>query len=229
MIDAHMRFVARTLKKAGVPPSELDDEVQRTFIVAASRIADVHLGAERTFLYQVALNVAAHTRRRMARRREVLDNKVPERIEALATPEQLTSRREMRQLIDQVARHMGDALYQVFRLHEFEGANLKEIARRIGVPRGTVASRLRRARAQFRKHAGAIDLAWDFDGKNAKDLEEPTTLQSETMSRLMQAMLRAGAFRRASASMRRGTLATLGIPELTEASSDATVVRLRAG
>jgi RNA polymerase sigma-70 factor, ECF subfamily len=229
MIDAHMRFVARTLKKAGVPPSELDDEVQRTFIVAASRIGDVHLGAERTFLYQVALNVAAHTRRRMARRREVLDNKVPERIETLATPEQLTSRREMRQLIDQVARHMGDALYQVFRLHEFEGANLKEIARRIGVPRGTVASRLRRARAQFRKHAGAIDLAWDFDGKNAKDLEEPTTLQSETMSRLMQALLRAGAFRRASASMRRGTLATLGISELAEASSEVSAVRLRTG
>jgi RNA polymerase sigma-70 factor, ECF subfamily len=229
MIDAHMRFVARTLTKAGVPPSELDDEVQRTFIIAASRIRDVHLGAERTFLYQVALNVAAHTRRKMARRREVLDNKVPERIEALATPEQLTSRREMRKLIDEVAQCMDQSLYQVFELHELQGANLKEIARRVGVPRGTVASRLRRARAQFRKHAGAIDIAWDFDGKSAKDLAEPTTLKSETMSRLAHALLRAGAFRRASASMRRGTLATLGLPEPTDEGSDAAVVRLRTG
>jgi RNA polymerase sigma-70 factor (ECF subfamily) len=229
MIDSHMRFVARTLKKAGVPPSELDDEVQRTFIVAASRIKDVHLGAERTFLYQVALNVAAHMRRKLARRREILDDKVPERIEVLATPEQLASRREMRQLIDDVAQRMGQALYQVFELHELEGANLKEIARRLGVPRGTVASRLRRARAQFRKHAGGIDIAWDFQSKCANELEEPTTLKAENMSRLMQALLRAGAFRRASASMRRGTLATLGLPDLADEVPVSTAARLRTG
>ena len=54
-----------------MPPSELDDEVQRTFITVARRIADVRAGAERSFLFQVAINMAAHARRDLARRREV--------------------------------------------------------------------------------------------------------------------------------------------------------------
>ena len=32
LVDEHLGFVARTLRRAGVPPSEVDDEVQRTFI-----------------------------------------------------------------------------------------------------------------------------------------------------------------------------------------------------
>jgi hypothetical protein len=47
MVDAHVKVVARTLRRAGVPSSELEDEIQRTFMVAASRIDDVQVGAER--------------------------------------------------------------------------------------------------------------------------------------------------------------------------------------
>ena len=159
MIDDNVRFVGRILRKAGVPPSELDDQIQQTFIVAAARLEEVRLGAERSFLYQVALNMAAHVRRKMARRREVLEDRVPERVEAFVTPEHLTSRKEMRRLLDKVAARMDPAFYEVFNLAAFEGANLKEIATRLGLPRGTVASRLRRARAQFRQHASEIDFA----------------------------------------------------------------------
>ena len=80
MVDEYIDFVGRTLRKAGVPPSELDDEVQRTFITVARRIDDVDLGAERSFLYQVAVNLASHSRRKLARRREVLDDHLPERV-----------------------------------------------------------------------------------------------------------------------------------------------------
>src|SRR5436190_9970954 len=78
MVDAHLNSVARTLRHAGVPPSDLDDEVQRTFMVAASRIDDVQVGSERSFLIQVAQNLASHARRKMARRREVMDGNPPE-------------------------------------------------------------------------------------------------------------------------------------------------------
>jgi RNA polymerase sigma-70 factor (ECF subfamily) len=50
MVDENSQFVARMLRKAGVPRSDLDDEVQRTFIIAARRVDDVELGAERKFL-----------------------------------------------------------------------------------------------------------------------------------------------------------------------------------
>ena len=211
MVDDHVLFVTRTLRRAGVPPSELDDEVQQTFIVAARRLEDVQLGAERQFLYQVALNTAAHLRRKMARRREVLDDRVPERIEALATPEQLTGRKEMRQLLDEVAARMDESLYEVFKLFEFEQVNRNEIAARLGIPRGTVASRIRRARAQFRKHAGAIDIAWDLGSEGGKQIEEPKVLSREKMSNLMCALLDAGASPAVSTSMRVRTLAAVGL------------------
>jgi RNA polymerase sigma-70 factor (ECF subfamily) len=210
MVDEHLRFVTRTLRKAGVPPSELDDQVQQTFIVAARRLEDVQLGAERPFLHQVALNMAAHVRRKLARRREVLEDKVPEHVDSITTPEQLTSRKEIQQLIRRVAGRMDASLYEVFSLFAFEGANLNQIATRLGIRRGTVASRLRRARAQFRKLATDIDLAWDL-GTGAKRIEEPPALNREKLSKLMRALLGAGATRGASNAMRTETLAVLGL------------------
>jgi RNA polymerase sigma-70 factor (ECF subfamily) len=218
MVDDNVRFVARMLRKAGVPPSELDDQIQQTFIVAATRIEDVQLGAERKFLYQVALNVAAHMRRTLARRREVSDDRMPERIEAFATPENLTGRKEMRKLLDEVAARMDASLYAVFNLFAFEGANVTEIAARLGVPRGTAASRLRRARAQFREHAAEIDVAWDFGSEGGKQLEGPPVLSREKSSKLTRSLLRAGVSRGASDAIRTGTLAVLGIAAATRAT-----------
>jgi RNA polymerase sigma-70 factor (ECF subfamily) len=134
MVDEHNGFVARTLQRAGVPPSDLDDEVQRTFIIVAGRLDDVQVGSERSFLYRVALNTAAHLRRTKARRREVTDGRVPEVIESWLTPEHLTSRKETAQLLEEAAASMGEPLHQVFTLFAYEGANLPEIARRLGIP-----------------------------------------------------------------------------------------------
>ena len=204
-------FITRILTRAGVPRSELDDQVQQTFIVAANRLQDIQVGSERMFLHQVALNLAAHMRRTLARRREVSDDRMPEQVEAFATPEHLAGRSEMRRLLDQVAARMDASLFEVLNLFEFEGASLKQIAARFRLPRGTVASRLRRARAQFRKHATEIDLAWDLGSEAGKQLEEPKVLSREKLSMLMRALLGAGAAPAPSDAMRAGTLAALGL------------------
>src|SRR5262245_21115294 len=151
LVDEHINFVARILLKSGVPSADLDDEIQHTFIVMARRLGDVEVGRERSFLFQVAINLASHARRKLGRRREVLEERLPEGIEAHATPEHMTDRKQMQQLLDEVVRSMDEQLRQVFTLHEFDELNLTEIAALLGIPRGTVASRLRRARAQFRK------------------------------------------------------------------------------
>jgi RNA polymerase sigma-70 factor, ECF subfamily len=159
MVDEHLEFVARVLRNAGTPQADIDDEVQRTFIIAARRLDDVRLGAEKSFLFRIALNLAAHVRRTLARRREVSGDEAPERVETLATPEQLTDRKRMRELLDRVLDQMDGNLRDVFVLHEFEEMNMSEIAGVLGIPRGTVASRLRRARADFRERVGALENA----------------------------------------------------------------------
>jgi RNA polymerase sigma-70 factor (ECF subfamily) len=44
--------------------------------------------------------------------------------------------------------------------------NMSEIAAVLGIPRGTVASRLRRARSEFRERVGAIEDFWMREGSS---------------------------------------------------------------
>jgi RNA polymerase sigma-70 factor (ECF subfamily) len=156
MVDTHIDFVARVLRNSGTPHAEIDDEVQRTFIVAARRLDDIRLGAEKSFLFRIAFNLAAHARRTAARRREVAADEAPEQVERFATPEALTDQKRMRQLLDGVLDQMDETLRATFVLHEFEEMSTAEIAEVLGIPRGTVASRLRRARAEFRERVAAL-------------------------------------------------------------------------
>jgi RNA polymerase sigma-70 factor (ECF subfamily) len=156
MVDEHIDFVARVLRNAGTPVAEIDDEVQRTFITVARRLDDVRNGSEKSFLLQTALNVAAHARRTAARRREVSADEAPELVDP-STPEQLADRTRARRLLDQVLDAMETDLRTVFVLYEFEELSMVEIAGVLAIPSGTVASRLRRARSQFKERVQALE------------------------------------------------------------------------
>jgi len=157
MVDSYVDLVGRVLRNAGTPEAEIEDSVQSTFIVAAKRLDDVRHGAERSFLVQIALNVAAHARRSAARRRELPTAEPPEVVDS-STPEQLTSQKRERQLLDQVLDALDPDLRDVFVLYEFEEMTMAEIATALEIPAGTVASRLRRARIEFRERVSALQL-----------------------------------------------------------------------
>jgi RNA polymerase sigma-70 factor, ECF subfamily len=158
MVDEHIDFVARVLRNAGTPVAEIDDEVQRTFITIARRLDDVRIGSEKSFLLQTALNVAAHARRTAARRREVSSDEAPELIDP-STPEQLADKKRARRLLDRVLDEMETDLRTVFVLYEFEELSMAEIAAVLAIPSGTVASRLRRARGQFKERVQALEAS----------------------------------------------------------------------
>ena len=209
MLDEHGRFVQQTLRNAGVPKADLDDEVQRTFMIAARRLDDVQHAAERQFLFQVARNVAAHARRTLARRREVSGDQAPERVEAFATPENLAERKRMRELVDDILDRMHESLRAVLVLFAFEEMNMHEIAAALRIPRGTVASRIRRARAQFREHAQTVNLAPPANSVSRDD--ERVSWRRRSSSALEQMLLAAGASAPASVATRAKILGALGL------------------
>jgi RNA polymerase sigma-70 factor (ECF subfamily) len=212
LIEEHLKFVTRVLRKAGVLPSDIDDEVQRTFITVARRLGDVEAGAERGFLFQVALNTAAHARRRLGRRREVLPSDgPPEQIESTATPEYLTERRQMGKLLEGVLASIPEPLRFVFTLSTFDGMKLTEIAAMLRIPRGTVASRLRRARAHLRRQETTIGLAWDMGIESTGRDSEPEILLRQRSSRIVDALLGAGRSTPRSVARRARTLRALGL------------------
>ena len=207
LVDDHQRLVARTLRKAGVPRAELDDEIQRTFIIVSTRLDDVRLGSERSFLCQVARHRAFHARRSHARQREFLTDTLPEPSESRGTPEDMAGRMQMRALLDAAVASLTESLRSVFLLYEREEMDMPEIAAALGLPRGTVASRLRRAREQLRSNLAAIELAEELGVPGVESADGPAVLRRERVSRLERALLRTGTIKHARTSLRERTLA----------------------
>ncbi len=156
LVDRYLDFVARVLRNAGTPEAEIDDDVQRTFIAVSNRLDDVRPDAEKSFLLQTALRMAAHARRTLARRREVHDSDAQLRIETPLHPEQMLDQKRARELLDEVLNEMQFELRTVFVLYELEELSMAEIAEALHIPSGTVASRLRRARADFHERVAAL-------------------------------------------------------------------------
>lgn len=148
--DTLWRLVARL----GVAGHSIDDVVQETFIAASRRRADIREGQERRFLMGTAVRLSSNFRQRAHVRREVSDGDRLE-LEASAEPdaERLLIEKHFRSLLDAALASLPDAHREVFVLYELEGFSTPEIAEMLGVPLGTVASRLARARASFSKAA----------------------------------------------------------------------------
>ncbi len=146
----HYEFIWRTLRRLGVLSHSVEDAVQQVLLVLARRIDDVQAGSERAFMVATAVRVAADARKKQVRLREDLD---PVALEARAsdTPsaEELLDHGRARELLDVVLGQMPDELRMVFIFFEFEDLSMATIADLLGLPLGTVASRLRRARELF--------------------------------------------------------------------------------
>jgi RNA polymerase sigma-70 factor (ECF subfamily) len=150
LVDDHGSFVKRALRNLGVLDGDLDDCVQKTFLAATNRLADIRPGSEKAFLFRCASNMAAHSRRALARKREVPDEVLASRHDPEQRPDVLTERKRHREMLDAALDALDDKLRTVFILHAFEEMTMAEIADVLGIPPGTVASRLRRARAMFK-------------------------------------------------------------------------------
>jgi RNA polymerase sigma-70 factor (ECF subfamily) len=157
LVDNYVQLVARILRNAGTAEADIDDDVQRVFIALSNRLDDVRDGAEKAFLVQTALNMAAHSRRTAARRRENLMECPPEGGRFVAGPEEIAERQQVRRILDRILYAMDADLRAVFVLFELEEMTTVEIAAILDIPTGTVASRLRRARSDFRERVAMLE------------------------------------------------------------------------
>lgn len=156
LVEEHADFVWRSLRRLGVPEATSDDATQQVFVVAQQKIEQILVGRERAFLFSVAMNVAAHVRRSLARRREVQDDDALDRIDPAPLPDAQLDDRRARALLDEVLDAMDLDLRTVFVMFELEEMTMTEIAEILAIPQGTVASRLRRARDDFHRQAQRV-------------------------------------------------------------------------
>jgi RNA polymerase sigma-70 factor (ECF subfamily) len=147
----HAAYVARFLWRLGVRGAEVDDLVQEVFVVAHRRGGFVPDRAKpTTWLAEIAVRVASAHRRRNRRSKDELE--LDEAPSLHADAPDAREQAETKQRLERVQRAL-DALDEaqraVFVLFELEGESCEDIATGLGIPIGTVHSRLHTARKNF--------------------------------------------------------------------------------
>lgn len=154
----HANFVANFVVRLGMRREEVDDIVQEVFLVAHRRGGFVP-GAARptTWLAEIALRVTSATRRRLRRSRE--DPDVQGVVAAVALtrdPGEQAETAEALRRVQQALEALDEPKRVVFILFELEGESCESIAAGLGIPVGTVYSRLHKARKLFMEAHGRL-------------------------------------------------------------------------
>jgi RNA polymerase sigma-70 factor, ECF subfamily len=148
LYDAHAERVWAILHRLGVRPEDIPDLLQEVFLVVHRRHDELGDRPLAPFLWGVAAGLVRNHRRKAHRRYEIQGDGAEHA--SPGDPE--------RALIDARRRRaLGDALgaldpekRAVFVMFELEGLSGQAIAAEVGVPIGTVHSRLHHARAALR-------------------------------------------------------------------------------
>ena len=156
LFRAHAPFVAGFLLRLGVGRRELDDAVQEVFLTAHRR-GGFYPGAAQptTWLAEIALRVASGLRRTRRRRPEA-DAALDEPAGG-PTPFENAVAAEALDRLQRALDTLGLEHRAVFILYEIEGEPCESIAAGLGVPVGTVYSRLHTARRAFRSACAEME------------------------------------------------------------------------
>lgn len=127
---------------------EADDLTQEVGVRALASFGQFRgLASPSTWLYRIAVNVVLRHRER---RRECLSLEGLE-LEGSVGPERQVIRDETWDRTRAAVEALSDELRTTLVLHAWEGMSYKEIATVLGIPTGTVMSRLHAARQRLRK------------------------------------------------------------------------------
>jgi RNA polymerase sigma factor (sigma-70 family) len=136
---------------------DAEDAFQAAFLVLFRKAASIRpRGMVGNWLYGVAHRAASHAARTAARRR-VREKQVTEMPDAVAAPQGQGG--DLLPLLDRELSRLPDKYRCVVVLCDLEGRTRKEAARQLGLPEGTVAGRLARARAVLAKRLARHGLA----------------------------------------------------------------------
>jgi RNA polymerase sigma-70 factor (ECF subfamily) len=150
--ETHADFVFRTLRALGVPPGDAGDAVQDVFLAVHRTLSGFEERCSmKTWLFTICRSIARDRRRRAHQRYEVVDgdlvNEEPDEGADMLT--RIEHRQRVAEL-DAILATMVEDQRLVFVLFEIESMTGNEISEALGIPLGTVYSRLRLARTAFR-------------------------------------------------------------------------------
>lgn len=151
--DAHANFVWLTLQRHGVRDADLEDMLQEVFVIVHRKLHTFD-GSSRvtTWLFGICTRVAAaHRRRAYVRQEQPTERTAETVVDPGVAPDAAAEIREGRARLEAILAEMDVEKRAVFVMFELEELPCEAIATIVGVPVGTVYSRLFAARKVFEK------------------------------------------------------------------------------
>jgi RNA polymerase sigma-70 factor (ECF subfamily) len=157
----HAAWVARFLTRLGAEPSNVEDLVQDVFLTAHRKGGYLPGAASpKTWLADIAQHARSTANRTKRRRREQVDPvALSAAIHHSANPYELAASTEGLTRVQGFLDQLSEEQRTVFILFELERESLAAIAAGLGVPLGTVCSRLDTARQSIRRAYEKLESA----------------------------------------------------------------------
>ena len=144
----HFDFVWRNARRLGAAEDWVDDATHEVFLVVALRLDEFRYEAQlRTWLFAITHRVVARMGRDRFRRADRLRQHLSESTMPTRAEPSMDEERTLRQLL----LRLSEPKRVAFILAELEGMTSAEVAGYLGVPVGTVDTRLRAARLELRQ------------------------------------------------------------------------------
>lgn len=157
------RFVWLTLQRLGVRPSDLDDVCHDVFVILKRKLPDFDPNARiKPWLFAICAQTASNYRRRARYRLEVMAGSMTAEDEpqpagpAWGRPDREAASREELAVAERILSRLSPVKRSVFVMYELEGMSCQDIADELGLPVGTVYSRLHSARGTFAEYAEKV-------------------------------------------------------------------------
>jgi RNA polymerase sigma-70 factor (ECF subfamily) len=168
--EQHADFVWRTLRRLGVADAEARDAAHDVFLVVHAQLAGFEgRSSVRTWLFAICRSVARDFRRRERRsERLLMDAEAEEEIDLRADVGRAVEHRQQLAQLEQILSTLSADQRSVFILFEIEMMTGEELAEVLGIPLGTVYSRLQLARKAFREELERARARERFAGERAR-------------------------------------------------------------
>lgn len=149
--EEHFPFVWRCLRGLGVAPSSLDDAAQDVFVVVHRRLSTFQAESTlRTWVFGIVRKVAFRYRRGVARK-GITAPLGDEQPAPGPGPLECAQDVEAAEFVTRFLERLDSRKREVFVLGVLEEMSVPDVAEALGIPLNTAYTRLRRARADFRR------------------------------------------------------------------------------
>ncbi|WP_438026387.1 RNA polymerase sigma factor [Sorangium sp. So ce233] len=150
--DQYVGVVWRWLQRLGVHEPDLEDLLQEVFEVVHHQLSTFDTSRPiRPWLFGICKNVVRRHRRRAYVRLETTEPETQELSSegVIPDPEEVATARQDNEELNALLEELDPAKRVVFVMFELDDLSCQEIAEELGIPEGTVHSRLHAARKAF--------------------------------------------------------------------------------